>query len=129
MQSINFTELPPGRPPSFAQPRHRQLLENRRFGWGQRGLLCGLLAIAFVCGARAQSQNRQLEALLHDGQSELDAGDFARAVASFERATQMPPDNLEANGGLLLLFLQANPSLDAKYAAHSPIPTLHRDRH
>src|SRR5260370_22563423 len=64
--------------------RDMQLLENVHFGWGKRHILCGLLAIAFVFGASAQSQNRQLESLIHEGQSALDAGEFARAVSNFE---------------------------------------------
>src|ERR1700704_3575236 len=107
MRPINFIEQRPDRPPSWAGQRDMQLLENLRVGWGKPHLLCGLLAIAFVFGASAQPQNRQLESLVHDGQSDLDAGDFASAVASFERAAKLAPDNLAANRGLLLSYLQA----------------------
>ena len=71
-------ELLPGRPPSFARPRHLQLLQNLHADWGKRHLLCGLLAMACVFGASAQSQDRQLETLIENGQSDLDAGDFGR---------------------------------------------------
>jgi tetratricopeptide (TPR) repeat protein len=127
MQPITFMELLPGRPPSFARPRHLQGLQNLQADWGKRRLLCGLLAIACVCGASAQSQNRQLETLIEDGQSDLDAGDFGGAVASFERATQMSPDNLEANRGLLLSYLQAKRLRDAENAGQSAIARWPQD--
>src|SRR3977135_118678 len=107
MRPINFMQRLPGRSPSFAQPRHLQLLQDLRAHWGKRHLLCGLLGIAFVFGASALSQNRQLESLIHEGQGALDSGESAVAVSNFERATQMAPDNLEANRGLLLSYLQA----------------------
>ena len=75
--------------------------------------------MACVFGASAQSQDRQLETLIENGQSDLDAGDFGRAVVSFERATQMAPDNLEANRGLLLSYLQAKRLPDAENAGQS----------
>jgi len=104
-----------------------QLLENVRLGWGKGHILCGLLAIGFVFGASAQSQNRQLETLIEDGQRDLDAGDFGGAVASFERATQMAPDNLEANRGLLLSYLQAKRLRDAENAGQSAIVRWPKD--
>src|ERR1700680_486668 len=127
MRPINFMDLVLGRSPSFAQRRHLQLLPDLRADWGKPRLLCGLLAIAFVFGASAQSQNRQLESLLHDGQNDLDAGDFASAVSTFERATQMAPDNLEANRGLLLSYLQAKRLSDAENAGQSAIARWPKD--
>ena len=104
-----------------------QLLDNVHLGWDKRHILCGLLAIAFVFGASAQSQNRELESLIREGQSELDAGEFARAASNFERATQMAPDNLEANRGLLLSYLQAKRLSDAENAGQSAIAHWPKD--
>jgi len=42
--------------------------------------------------ARSQSENSRVTALLRDGQSALDAGDFSRAVQDFENARQLAPD-------------------------------------
>jgi tetratricopeptide (TPR) repeat protein len=121
MQPINFTELVPGRPSNCAGPRDMQFLENLHAGWSRRRLLCSLLAITLVFADRAQSQNRQVESLIHDGHSDLDAGEFGRATSNFERATQMAPDNLEANRGLVLSYLQAKRLNDAENAGQSAI--------
>jgi Flp pilus assembly protein TadD len=55
--------------------------------------------------ARSQSENSRVTALLRDGQSALDAGDFSRAVQDFENARQLAPDNAEINRGLVLSYL------------------------
>ena len=127
MRPINCMELLPGRSPRFAQPRHLQWLQDLRADWGKRLLSYGLLAIALAFGASAQSQNRHLESLIHDGQNDLDAGDFASAVSTVERATQMAPDNLEANRGLLLSYLQAKRLSDAENAGQSAIAHWPKD--
>jgi len=127
MPPINFMKVLAGRPLPLGRARDVQLLENVRSGWDKRHILCGLLAIGFVFGASAQSQNRQLESLIREGQGALDAGEFARAVSNFERATQMAPENLEANRGLLLSYLQAKRLRDAEDAGQSAIVRWPKD--
>src|SRR6267143_1900028 len=127
MQPITFLKLLAGRPPNWAGPRDMQWVENVRLGWGKWHILCGLLAIGFVFGASAQSQNRQLESLIREGQGALDAGEFARAASNFERATRMAPENLEANRGLLLSYLQAKRLRDAENAGQSAIVRWPKD--
>src|SRR5258708_25203609 len=116
-----------GRPSAHLGPRDMQLLEDVNLGWEKRRLLCGLLLCAFLFGASAESQNRQLESLIREGQSALDAGELVRAAADFERATQMAPDNLEANRGLLISYLQANRLRDAENLGQSAIARWPKD--
>jgi hypothetical protein len=49
----------------------------------------------------------QMQVLLRDGQAALDRGYVERAVQDFEQARQLAPENLHANRGLLLSYLQA----------------------
>ena len=55
----------------------------------------------------AQDARAALQTLVRSAQSALEAGDLARAEADFERARAVAPDNLEANRGLLLTYLEA----------------------
>jgi protein O-GlcNAc transferase len=54
----------------------------------------------------AQSPNASIQQLLRSGQRALRADDYASAARDFERARQIAPDNLEANRGLVLSYLQ-----------------------
>ncbi len=54
----------------------------------------------------AQSPNASVQQLLRSGQTALDADDYAGAAHDFERARQIAPENLEANRGLVLSYLQ-----------------------
>ena len=67
-----------------------------------------LLLPAALTIARGQSPNASLQTLLRSGQAALDAGDYARAAADFERARQIAPDSRSANRGLLLSSLQSD---------------------
>ena len=66
-------------------------------------LILGLILLA-ACAAWAQSPN--LQTLLRSGQAALDSDDYARAATAFERARQAAPDNLQANRGLVVSYLQ-----------------------
>src|SRR4029077_5358876 len=60
-----------------------------------------------VCVASgAQSPNASVQQMLRAGETALDAGDYARAAGIFERARQTAPENLAANRGLVLSYLQ-----------------------
>ncbi|MGA8313884.1 MAG: tetratricopeptide repeat protein, partial [Terriglobales bacterium] len=67
-------------------------------------MILGSLVLAACTAAWPQSPN--LQPLLRSGQAALDADDYARAAASFERARQIAPDNLQASRGLVLSYLQ-----------------------
>ena len=67
-------------------------------------LLGSSLLLGVYTAACAQSPT--VQDLLRSGQAALDADDYAHAAASFERAKQVVPDNLQANRGLVLSFLQ-----------------------
>ena len=67
-------------------------------------LILGSLVLATCTAAWPQSPN--IQALLRSGQAALDADDYARAAASFERVRQIAPDNLQASRGLVLSYLQ-----------------------
>ena len=54
----------------------------------------------------AQSPNASVQQLLRSGQTALGADDYASAAHDFERARQIAPENLEANRGLVLSYLQ-----------------------
>ncbi len=64
--------------------------------------LSWLLAV----GTMTWAQSPSLQELLRSGQAALDAEDYSRAAASFERARQIAPDNLPANRGLVLSLVQ-----------------------
>ena len=71
----------------------------------------GLLLLAGGTGVWAQSPS--VQALLRSGQAALDNDDYSRAAASFERAHQIAPDNLQASRGLVLSYLQLGRLADA----------------
>src|SRR6266568_7179253 len=66
-----------------------------------------------LTSAISQSQNPTLERLLNKGQAALDADDFPAAVSAFEEAEQLAPENLAANRGLLVSYLQSGRLTDA----------------
>jgi tetratricopeptide (TPR) repeat protein len=66
----------------------------------------GVLA-TFILGLLYAQSSPQMQVLLRDGQAALDRGDVERAVQDFEQARQLAPQNLQANRGLLLSYLQA----------------------
>ncbi|PYV64870.1 MAG: hypothetical protein DMG97_33720 [Acidobacteria bacterium] len=86
------------------------------------------LVMVFCLGserAMPQSQNSEVQRLLKQGQAALDAGDFTTATAEFQHAEQLSLDNLSANRGLLLSYLQSGRLPDAvdfgtKAVAHWP---------
>src|SRR6266702_3596245 len=52
--------------------------------------------------------------LLKEGQAALDRGDFEHAIRDFQRVRQSAPQNLQANRGLLLSYLQVGRLNDAE---------------
>ena len=69
------------------------------------------LLVAFFCGLLyAQS----VQPLLREGQAALDRGDFEHAIQDFQRVRHSAPQNLQANRGLLLSYLQAGRLNDAE---------------
>src|SRR5437879_12199113 len=52
--------------------------------------------------------------LLKEGQAALDRGDFEHAIQDFQRVRHSAPQNLQANRGLLLSYLQAGRLNDAE---------------
>ncbi len=70
-------------------------------------MILGLATLIFLCGCNVvQAQSSSVPTLVQGGQAALDADDYALAAASFERARQIAPDNLQANRGLVLSYLQ-----------------------
>lgn len=67
----------------------------------------GLSSFLFFFTGFAIGQSPNVSALLRAGQQALEAADFTSAGRSFEQARQLAPDNLEANRGLVLSYLQA----------------------
>src|SRR5437867_12597011 len=64
--------------------------------------------------------------LLKEGQAALDHGDYEQAIRDFQRVRQSAPQNLQANRGLLLSYLQAGRLHDAEQlgreaVAHWPV--------
>src|SRR4029077_20456463 len=59
------------------------------------------------------AQSPTVQALLRSGQAALDNDDYSRAVASFERAHLLAPDDLQASRGLVLSYLQLGRLADA----------------
>jgi tetratricopeptide (TPR) repeat protein len=79
-----------------------------------RTLVAGLAALAFLgTSAFLQSQTPDLQRLLSHGQAASEAGDYVTAVANFEAACNLAPDNLAANRGLVLSYVQAGRPAEA----------------
>src|SRR5204863_7303896 len=76
-----------------------------------------VFTLIFLClwsgRAMSQSQMLGLDRLLRQGQAALDAGDFAAATSAFEQAQRAAPDNLAANRGLVLSYVQSGRLPDA----------------
>ena len=70
---------------------------------------------------------RRLQELLRSGQAALDADDYPRAAASFERARQIAPDNLPANRGLVLSLLQLGRLTEATQIGRDAVARWPRD--
>src|SRR4029077_7943138 len=87
VQPINFMELVAGQPANWTRPRHVQLLQNLRARCGKRHMVCGLLAIALVFGASAQSQNRRLESLIREGESEKAQTSYCNLLSGGAKAS------------------------------------------
>src|SRR6266496_516553 len=89
---------------------------NERSGYGDLGpfplshqvvVRVGIfLALLLALCPVSISQNQRLSSLIREGRTALDAGDFPSAARNFEQARQLAPDDLEANRGLLLSYLQ-----------------------
>ncbi len=73
-----------------------------------------LLALSYFDGAMSGQASAQTADLLKEGQAALDRGDFEHAIQDFERVRQSAPQNLQANRGLLLSYLQAGRLNDAE---------------
>src|SRR5258705_12290928 len=80
------------------------LIPQRRRGWL---LLLVLLIFAVPPEVEAQSPTQGLDVLGRGGEIALDSGNFDSAVAKFEAARQLVPEDLEVNPGLLLSYLRA----------------------
>ena len=86
--------------------------------------LAAVFFLLIVTGT-SQSQKPELDRLLERGQLALNAGDFAAATSEFEQAQQLAPDNLSANRGLMLSYVQSGRlpeavDLGTKAVAHWP---------
>jgi tetratricopeptide (TPR) repeat protein len=56
--------------------------------------------------ATSQSRAAEIQGLIKQGQAALDAGDYRNALPAFETARQLAPENLAANRGLVLSYVQ-----------------------
>jgi tetratricopeptide (TPR) repeat protein len=65
-----------------------------------------LPSVVLLALSLAAAQSLSVQALVNSGQAALDAGQFDRATADFEKARQLAPDSLEVNRGLLLCYLE-----------------------
>jgi tetratricopeptide (TPR) repeat protein len=75
-----------------------------------------LVLAALVCletSTFSQSQTSDLQRLLNHGRAASETGDYTTAVASFEAAYNLAPDNLAANRGLVLSYVQARRPAEA----------------
>src|ERR1700686_4283897 len=86
-----------------------------------------LLYLTLCLGVAAQSRNQASAPLIREGQSALDAGDFSRAVQTFEKAEQLSPEDLEVNRGLVLSYLHAGQLIDAQRGAEPAVEGWPRD--
>src|SRR5207302_10287610 len=90
-----------------------------------------LILVLALSAPVAQSQNQRIASLLREGQSALDAGDFAWATRVFEQARQLSPENPLVNRGLLLSYLQSGRLAEAKNLGEAAVsrwpndPQLH----
>ncbi len=90
--------------------------------------LATLLALSWLLAtAWGQSPNTDVQQLLRSGQTALDAGDYARAAHDFEQARQKAPENLAANRGLVLSFLQMGRLRDAIQLGSDAVARWPRD--
>src|SRR5256886_5240735 len=67
--------------------------------------------------------------LLKEGQAALDRGDFEHAIQDFERVRQSAPQNLQANRGLLLSYLQAGRLNDAEQLGREAVAQVPAEPH
>jgi tetratricopeptide (TPR) repeat protein len=74
----------------------------------KRVLTVCVLVFTSSVAALPQRTNSKLQTLIQNGQQALDAGNLAVALDAFQNAYQTAPENLEANRGLLLTYLEAN---------------------
>jgi cytochrome c-type biogenesis protein CcmH/NrfG len=72
-----------------------------------RWLMWHWMFVAFFASLLYAQSPPQMQSLLREGRFALDRGDFEHAVHNFEEARQLAPENLQANRGLLLSYLQA----------------------
>ncbi|MBZ5705901.1 MAG: tetratricopeptide repeat protein [Acidobacteriia bacterium] len=70
-------------------------------------LLLLLPSVVLLALSLAAAQSSNVQSLVRSGQAALDAGQFDRATADFEKARELAPDSLEVNRGLLLSYLQS----------------------
>ncbi len=73
-----------------------------------------LLALSYFDGAMIGQASAPTTDLLKEGQAALDHGDYEQAIRDFQRVRQSAPQNLQANRGLLLSYLQAGRLNDAE---------------
>src|SRR5579863_1146366 len=85
------------------------------------------LLLALALRATAQSGSEPVIVLVRQGQAALDAGDYARAAANFEKARQLAPENLDVYRGLLLSYLQEKRLDDAENFGRSAVARFPRD--
>ncbi len=88
-------------------------------------LILGSLILA--AGTAVWAQSPTVQALLRSGHAALDADDYAGAAASFEHARQIAPDNLQANRGLVLSFLQWGRLTEAEQIGEEAVARWPRD--
>src|SRR5579864_263797 len=112
----------------MSRPRpspHRSPTPVNHSGFRSTSLL--LLYLTLALFARSQSGDQRVTAMIREGQSALDAGDFSRAVQEFENARQLAPENAEINRGLVLGYLQAGRLADAQKVAEFAVSRWPRD--
>jgi tetratricopeptide (TPR) repeat protein len=85
------------------------------------------LATALAFGAAAQSANQQVPALIHNGESALDRGNFAEAISDFQQAHEIAPESIAASRGLVLSYLQAGRLKEAQALGESASARWPRD--
>ena len=83
---------------------------RKPFAWSVM-VTCALFLLN--CNTADGQSNSKVQDLIRSGQAALDNGDFARAVAEFDGARHLAPEDLEANRGLLLSYLHIGDSAKA----------------
>jgi tetratricopeptide (TPR) repeat protein len=76
-------------------------------------LLVLVISLCVAIETAVSQSEPSLQHLLRQGQAALDAGEYDVAVASFEAARKIAPDNLPANRGLVLSYVQSGRLPDA----------------